>query len=322
MPQVCRCPECGQTVRLSEEQAGRVVSCANCSRKFRVAPRKAAARNESADDAPDEDYGAPPVRSRPAKSRKAARAFRWQPFLRRWLIAGGVVLTIAALTGIGGLFAEPLAIAATAICAAAVVGCLLAGTIWMVIDLGKENGGMAVCVLLVPAAGPAIAFLNKGPAQRGAVVFVSMFAPALLLGMMLLAYYPKYSGAGQQAAHAANFEDLIERMDARLTPETPVVSVTIRVASRPGALDGLEPECDSLLRRFKSYVPGSLKIDAANRQLSYQYRGDERFHKLYAFYLGSATRAFTPQQRLAEPGAPAAKQPQDAPAASTREPAP
>lgn len=288
MSRAVRCPECAAPVRRAPEQGGAVIRCPQCGARFRVA-------GGSDDDA---DLPAP---ARKPRKKSAARGGDIRPFLRRWSIACGVVLGAASVCGVGGLFSEPLAIAATAICILALIGCGVAGAIWMAIDLAQENVPWAVITVLFPAAGPVFAFQSKGPARRGAVVFVSMLAPTLLLGLMTLVFYPKYSGAGRQAAHTARWEDLMRQLDKQLQPDSPVVSVTMNVASRPGALTGLEPKCEALLRQFQCYVPGTLKIDADARLLSYQYRGHERFDSLPAFYLGSATRAFTPQPRTVPP---------------------
>jgi predicted PurR-regulated permease PerM len=173
----------------------------------------------------------------------------------------------------------------------------------MAIDLGRENVLLGVCVVLVPAVGPVVSFMKKGPAMRGAVVFVSMLAPGLLLGLMLLVFLPKYSGAGQQAVQTAKWKDLMHQLDSQVRPETPVVTVTVNVASRPGSLTGIQPKCEALLSPFKSYVKGSLKIDADTRTVTYQYRGSENFDTLIAFYLASSTGAFIPQPRI-DPAAP------------------
>jgi hypothetical protein len=125
---------------------------------------------------------------------------------------------------------------------------------------------------------------------------------SVLLGLMLLVYLPKYTGAGQRAAQTATWVDLMHKLDGQVRPETPVVTVALRVAARPGSLNGLQPGCEALLLPFKSYVPGSLKIDADARIMTYQYRGHENFKTMIAFYLSSQTGAFTPQAPI-EPGA-------------------
>lgn len=313
MSQISQCPECGTSLRTRADKAAAVVQCPRCGRKFRPSgesvgshPRRASAPDEcSPQEDADFDDEQETLQSRPRKLRntkRSARSGELQPFLRRWFIACGIVLTIATLFAVGGIFSETLAIVATVICVAAMVGCLVTGTVWTAIDLGKENLLLGISVILVPVIGPAVAFQKKGPALRGAVVLTSLIAPTLLLGLMLLVFYPQYSGAGRQAVRTAKWEDLIHRMDEQLLPETPVVTVAIRVASRPGSLEGLEPRCEALLRPFKCYVHGSLKIDADARIITYQYRGSEKFDKLFAVYLGTSTGAFIPQQRVEADG--------------------
>ena len=234
MTQISQCPECGKSLRIPDEKVAAVVKCPKCGKKFRASGESAGSHSRSG-DAPgnrreqeeasvEDDYGAPPVRSRKPKKKMSSAPGNLQPFLRRWMIACGIVLAVAALFGVGGLFSEIVAIIATGICVVAIVGCLLVGTIWMAIDLGKENVMLGVAVVLGPAVGPTLAFLKKGPALRGAVVFVSVLAPALLAGLMLLVFYPKYSGTGQQAVQTAKWEDLMRQLDSKVTPETPVVT--------------------------------------------------------------------------------------------------
>ncbi len=287
MSHICQCPECGKSLRIPDEKAAAIVKCPQCGSKFRAG-------------APHDDVEADELLPRPRKSsrKKSFKVGSLQPFLRRWLMACSIVLVVAALFGIAGLFSEVLAIVASVICVVAIISCLLAGRIWMAIDLGKDSLPLGILAFLVPIAGVIVSFQKKGPALRGAVVFVSMVAPTVLLGLMLLVFYPKYSGTGQKAAQTAKWEDLMQQLDSHVRPETPVVTVTIRVASRPGGLDNIQPQCEALLSGYKSYVPGSLKVDAPGRTLTYQYRGSENFDTMIAFYLGSKTGAFTPQGRV------------------------
>lgn len=278
-----QCPECGKSLRIPDEKAGAMVKCRTCGVKFRAAVES------------DEDVDLPPPRSRKSSRKKSAASGALQPFLRRWLIAVGVVLALTLILGIVGLSSEILALTASMVCVVTIIGCLLTGTIWMVIDLAKEDGKAALLAALMPPAGAMMSFQRKSPARRGAIVFVSMVAPTLLLGLMLLFFLPKYTGAGKRGVQTAKWEDLMRQMDSKVTPETPVVTVTVRVASNPGGLDGIEPRCEALLRPHKSYVHGSLKIDAGARLITYQYRGHENFNQMIAFYLGSSTGVFTPQ---------------------------
>ncbi len=304
MSQTSQCPECGKSLRIPEDKVTAVVKCPQCGAKFRASEtsgdgpsRRGGASGDRRvrEEAPiDDEFGALPTRSRKQTKKKSSASGSLQPFLRRWLIACGIVLAITAIIGVVGMFNEPVAITASMICIVAIIGCALAGSIWMAIDLGKESPLLAVGSLLMPAVGLVWAFQKKSPARRGAVVFVSLLAPLLLLGLLLLVFYPKYTGAGQRGVQTAKWEDLMRQMDSKVTPETPVVTVTVRVASRPGELDGIEPRCEALLRPFKCYVQDSLKIDAGARLITYQYRGSENFEQMIAFYLGSSTGAFTP----------------------------
>ena len=276
MSQVTQCPGCGKSLRISDEKLGAMLRCPQCGGKFRASSE-------------DEDE---PVAARPRK-KKPGTAHNLQPFLRRWMIACGLGLIVPVILTVIGLFSEPVGIAASAVCIVLVLGCVFAGTIWTAIDLGRVHLVSGLAVLLIPAAGPALAFLGKGPARRGAVVLLSSILPLPLMGLMVLVHSPEYRRGG-----GADFTRLMERLDDQLKPDSPVQTVTLRVASRPGSLDGLGPQCEALLSRFECYVKGSLKIDAPNRIMTYQYRGRENFHMLPAFYLGTRTRAFTPQQRV------------------------
>jgi predicted Zn finger-like uncharacterized protein len=291
MPTSQQCPKCDASLRVSSGTAAKTVKCLSCGTRFRV--------SADTDDASDDL--APPRRSR-SRTRKSSVAGHLQPFLKRWAIACGIVLSLATLLGIGGLFSEPVAIAATVVCVVAILGCMFAGTVWMAVDLGKENVLLGVAVILLPVAGPALAYHKKGPALRGAIVFVSTLAPCALVGLMLLVFLPKYAPHGTQASRTAKWEDLMHQMDKHLRPDSPTVAVTLTVASRPGELDSLEPKCEALLRRFQSYVPGSLKIEAASRKISYQYRGSENFEMMIAYYLSNATGAFIPQTKVESAG--------------------
>ncbi len=292
MPQLIHCPECGKSLRIPDERIDSIVKCPGCERKFRATEE--AASSPEADDS-DTDSEDPKTRRRRPLKNKSAGSESLQPFLRRWLVVCGIVLAVALLFGIGGLFSEPLAIIASVICVVAILGFSLGGMLWMAIDLGRDNLLLGAGVLFMPPIGLVTAYQKPGPARRGAIVYLSLLAPLTLLGLMLLVFYPMYVGAGRQSGHAAKWKDLMHQLDAKVTPTTPEVAVTVRVASNPGGLDGLEPRCEALLLPFKSYVPGSLKIDAAARQISYKYRGSENFNTMIAFYLSSATGAFTPQ---------------------------
>lgn len=197
----------------------------------------------------EDDFGAPRVRARrkPTKKKPAASG-SLQRFLRPWLIACVVVLTVAVLFAVGGLFSETLAIIASMICVVAIVGCLLAGTVWMAIDLGKENVLLGLGVLLVPVAGPAVSFAKKGPALRGAAVFMSMLAPLLLLGLMLLVFWPMYPG--RQAAQTANWEELMHPMDSQVgAPDADCDRHAARrvPSGQPGPAKPLEELCPGII---------------------------------------------------------------------------
>lgn len=317
MSRISQCSGCGKPLRIPAEKAAAVVKCPKCGIKFRPSgkptgrhPRRDLAPNDhAAQDHADFEEACETLPSHSRKSMRtkgSARSGKLQPFLGRWLIACGIVLTVATLFAVGGMFSETLAIIASVICVVAMLGCLVTGTVWTAIDLGKESILLGISVVLVPVIGPAVAFQKRGPAPRGAVVVTSMIAPTLLLGLLLLVYYPKYTGAGQQTVRTAKWDDLMRRMDDQVVPETQVATVTIRVASRPGSLEGIEPKCEVLLTPFRSYVQGSLKVDAGTRTITYQYRGSERFDKLIAFYLGSSTGAFIPQDRVDPEDAPTA----------------
>lgn len=289
MPFSCQCPECGKLLKIPDEKSGAMVKCPECSGKFRA----------EADELPE----AAPMAARQKKSsrKKSVSSGAFPAFLNRWLIATGIVMALVVVLGVIGLSSEPAALAASLICVAAILGCVFGGVVWMVIDLAREDRQTAMMAAFFPPIGVMKSFQQKGPSQRGATVFLTMLIPTVVLGLMLLVFYPKYVGEGRRAAQAGNWQNLMNQLDSKVGPDSPVVSATIKVASNPGSLTGLEPRCEELLRPHKSYVQGSLKIDEAARTISYQYRGDKMFDQMIAFYLGSATGAFTPQGRVEAP---------------------
>lgn len=324
MSRIHHCPGCRAALRVPEAKVGKVVACPACGTKSRAS----AIAGDGADtdgaanagSAPLRQVAAPPRRGRAGMAKPATGRATLRPFLQRWLTACGGVLAVAALLGAAGLVWEPPAMAASLICCAAIVCCTLAGTVWMAVDFGRGNVPLGLAVLLMPPIGIGLAFRDRGPARRGAVVYASSLAPAALLGLMLLAFLPRYTGAGQRAAQADGWEDLILQLDGRLRPDTPTVSVTYSVASRPGEMNGLGQEGERLLSRFKCYVPGSFAVDAGAGTIAYQYRGPEQFEALFAFYLSSATGAFFPQHRVGADGAPAIPEGQPAPLAPAESP--
>lgn len=282
------CPECAKSLRVSDEKANSMVKCPQCGAKFR-------ATDDSSDSSDGDDHLARPNRSRKGTKSKSSTFGGLQPFLHRWLMVCAISSALIVVVALGGLFSEILAISASLMCVAAILVCSLVGSIWMAVDLGKESIALALSSVVMPPVGLVTAFQNRSPARRGAIVFASMLVPTILLGLMLLVFYPKYAAPRQRGAQSNNWENLIHQMDNQMTAETPVVTAKLTVAARPGSLDGLQPQCEVLLQQFKSYVTGSLKIDVAARTITYQYRGSDKFESLLAFYLGSKTGAFIPQ---------------------------
>jgi DNA-directed RNA polymerase subunit RPC12/RpoP len=305
MSSIHRCPGCGRALRVRQEKVGKVVACPACGARSRVSGDASAIQSSVRGGSDAGGVPALPGGLRSASKKKSKSAKTMQPFLRRWFTACGAVLGIAAVLGFAGLFWEPPALAASFICVVAILVCALAGTIWMVVDFGRRSVPLGIAVFLLPPIGLGLAFRDKGPARRGATVYASAIAPLLLLGLMLLAFLPRYTSEGRRAADANRWENLIRRMDDQLQPDTPTVSVTYSVSSQPGGLEGLEPIAESALSQFRCYVRGSFKADASARTISYAYRGRENFDGLFAFYLSSETGTFFPQQRLNAGGAPA-----------------
>ncbi|MEW4528058.1 MJ0042-type zinc finger domain-containing protein [Maioricimonas sp. JC845] len=296
MSQVCQCPQCSARLRIPDAKRGQAVKCPKCGTRFRAGQEPQDELDEPwlDDDLSADDYGElPDVPQRKAK-KKTRRSGDLQPFLRQWLTACGVIAAVTILLAIGGLFSEPVAIAATAICVVWSIGCVLGGHIWIAIDLGKESALKAIAAMFVPFYALATS-MQKRPPMKGGIVIVSVVAPTILLGLMLLVFRPMYVGDAKQAARARNWKSMIHRMESNTPADAPVVTARFRVASRPGSLDNLQPRCEQLLSQFDSYVPGSLQIDAANRIIGYQYRGPKQFDRLFAMYLGSETKAFIPQ---------------------------
>lgn len=290
MSHVTQCPACSKSLRLPEEKVGTTVRCPSCGEKFRA---------REVEQEPEEHE----PRTARLRSRKSTGTGSLSRFLRPWLIACGGFMALALILTVAGIFSEPMALVASFFCIAGILGCILAGTIWTAIDLGRESLPHALLVICFPAAGPILAFQKKGPALRGAVVFASSVAPLLLVGLILLTLRPLHQGQGPWG-RTAKWGNLVRQMDARVKPDTPVLEATIHVASRPGSLDGIEPRCESLLTQFKCYVPGSLRINAPAREISYKYRGEKQFESLLAWYLSSSTGLFTPQMPVAPTPAP------------------
>ncbi|MFG0333921.1 MAG: MJ0042-type zinc finger domain-containing protein [Maioricimonas sp. JB049] len=299
MSDVQLCPQCQARLRIPDEKAGQSVKCPKCGTRFRAGSNTSQDEFDEPwmqDDRGDDQYGELPGAPQRKAGKTPRRTGNLQPFLRRWLIACGILAAISILLAVGGLFSEPVAIAATAVCVVWSIGCILGGHIWIAIELGRESALKALAAMTVPFYALVTAMQRKPP-LKGGVVMGSVVAPTVLLGLMMLVFGPMYTGEGQRAARARSWDDMIRRMESNTPVDAPIVAATIYVASRPGSLDNLQPRGERLLSRFDSYVPGSLQIDAANRTIRYEYRGPERFEKLYALYLASETGAFVVDSR-------------------------
>ncbi|QDU36840.1 hypothetical protein Mal4_11400 [Maioricimonas rarisocia] len=299
MSHVNQCPQCQARLRIPEERAGQAVKCPKCGTRFRTEgkpPQEEFDEPWLEDDFGDEEYGDLPDVPQKKTKKKPRRTGSLQPFLRQWLTACAILAAVSILLAVGGLFSEPVAIAATAVCIVWSLGCILGGHFWIAIELGKESALKALAALTVPFYALATAMSRKPP-MKGGIVMASVIAPTVLLGLMMLAFKPMYTGEGRRAARARSWDDMIHRMESNTPANASIVNATVYVASRPGSLDNLQPRAEQLLTRFDSYVPGSLQIDAANRTIRYQYRGSKRFEKLYALYLSSETGAFVVDSR-------------------------
>ncbi len=159
------CPECGKGLRVPDSKRGAVVRCPGCKEKFRIPDLE-----ESRTRRPDRSEGprrrrsgsddvASAGRRRPKPD--AAEKFDTRGFIKRLFPIHAVVLGLAVLLVIGGFFSRYSSLAAAGLLVVAAVGCIIAGRIWMAIDIGRKSVGLGIAALLVPAVGVAISFRDR-----------------------------------------------------------------------------------------------------------------------------------------------------------------
>lgn len=190
--------------------------------------------------------------------------------------------------------------AASLVAALTIIGFVIAGRIWMAIDLGKDSIFLGLAALIIPLVGLAVSFRDRGPSLRGAMTLVSGFAQIVPLGLAVLLFAPDSSGqsafgprASSPAMDPDSWADLIVKSEASLKNDTPTVTVNGRITSRrPDSVEDLAARGDALLSRFRSYETGSLVVDVSERRLTLRYRGEARHRNAYLYYVGLSTNNF------------------------------
>lgn len=200
-------------------------------------------------------------------------------------------MAIATLLSLGGLYSQNVALGVAIMLVVACLIMAVVGRTWMSLDIGKENTLLGVASFFIPLVGVAISARDKGPSLRGAIVYGSLIAPALL-GVIVAQTFGPGSG-GRRAAdavdRAARAKGFIQQLELGIADDAPVNSSTLKVLMLPRERAGLEAEYEALLTEFPSYVRGSLSLDTQNRTVTLQYRGPERISRAYAGYLGYST---------------------------------
>ena len=308
MSQIHKCPECGKGLKIPDSKRGAVVRCPACKSKFRVpeldSPQerrrsKVAGQRKASRPASDDPYAVPTIKKRSTRCRKRTADGQVNPkdFAKKLLVPHGIVLSISALLIVGGFFSEYSALAASGLLIIAVLTCILAGRIWMAVDIGKTSVGMGIAALLVPLVGLVISFRDKGPSLRGALTLVSSFMYVLPLGLVLLLFAPNSSGraafgprAPSKAMSPETWAERVETYQETLTDNSPVITFSGTAMGRaPGAIEDLATRGDSLLSRFQGYVKGSFSVDTTQRTVTFQFRGKEQHKTAYGFYVGLST---------------------------------
>ncbi|MFK7817085.1 MAG: hypothetical protein AB8G99_00075 [Planctomycetaceae bacterium] len=298
-----RCPKCDKGLKVPESKRGAVVRCPGCKAKFRV-PDRVPSRSRDGSKRKPLPSRAPASRRSSGKpnsrSKKTDGQLDAKQFLRKLVLPLGVVLGIAVLLIIGGFFSEYSSLAASGLLIVAAIGCIVAGRIWMAIDLGKDSVGIGIAALLVPLVGLVVSFRDKGRSLRGAIVLMSSLVFIPLLGLTVLLFAPDANGrpafgprAPSKAMNPEAWADRIEDWEENLAADAPVISASATVSPRgPAALEDLAARGDALLSRFDSYVSGSFSADIRQREVRFQFRGEESRKNAYAYFVGLSTNNF------------------------------
>lgn len=271
MAQAISCPHCQKSLRVPDDKIGARVKCPACGQPFRV-------ELPTADNEFDELLESEP----PPLARTAQRATRGaasdsgypiKPFLKTWGTILGGIIALAVVIGLVGLAAEPAAMVSTGICVAAIIGCVAVGRIWMSIDLGREVVWKGLVSFFVPLVGLALTMKQRGPSMRGAVVYLSALAPAVVGLGLLLMFKPLYTAEGRAAARAETAEDRLRQLESRVDLSEPAESVTYSISGRLDDAGSIAGEIERLLSDYPMYVAGSARLDVSARTLTIEARG-------------------------------------------------
>lgn len=315
-----QCPHCQTKMKIPEGGSGGAFRCPQCRQIIRApgsqsakSPREsqpAAAKQQSIPSIPEKASVAPspfasgsrvrsPTRQPQAFATPATQANRaapLQPFLVKWAILAGAVLGVLLIIGLLGLVWEPVAITAIGLCLFAILGCLLAGQVWMAIATGKENPLLGVAAFFVPLIAIVVAFVHKGSALRGFVVYMTSFVPMGLSLVLLLLYMPLYSAEGRAAARSAASADrqtrlleIIQRSEKNVDPTAPISTARFTLLSPLGQSSQLQSQADAVLRQCDNYVPGSFQLDPDTKSVTFQFRGPDTLSSQYRLLVSMAT---------------------------------
>lgn len=310
MSQNVRCPECGTVLRVPDSPAGALFRCPKCSKSLRLGRASApAAPLPSAASSSAQPASAIPPGSAPAGARRAAAASAsplaaaasdappLRPFLVRWAIGLGSAAALLVVLGLGGLFAEPLAIAATIVMIVAMVACLFVGLVWMTIAAARQHVMLGVAVFFVPMVGLVLAIIQRGRIVRGALVYVSCVLPAILCVAFLAAYQSRYTAEGRTAARTAKLDEdrpdleaMIRRTESGVAAGAPLATARFRYIQRGPEAPITVAEAEAILSPFEHYVDGSFRIDEQARTVEFDYHGPPRLAAQYRLMLYNRTQ--------------------------------
>ena len=299
------CPHCEKGLKIPPEKRGKLVRCPVCKEKFRVPGGK----SERPQEARPQRTRTQQTRSQPNRKRSRRTGARSRKsetlditgFVKKLVLPSGIVLGLATLLIIGGFFSEYSGLAASGLLILATVVAIALGRIWMAMDVGKAKGWpIGLAAMFVPLVGLVISFKEKGPSLRGAITFLSSLLFLLPLGLTVLLFAPDANGrpafgprAPSKAMTPEAWADRIVAAEEKVTPDSPVVSVTASITSRgAGSVQDLASRGESLLAQFDSYVAGSLSVDDSSRELTFQYRGQDHHKNAYCFFVGLSTNNF------------------------------
>ncbi len=222
-----------------------------------------------------------------------------KPFLVRLGIGIGIVCALILVTGIGGLFSEPVAIGSSIIGLIATVGLVAAALVWFVVIAFKENTVLGVATIFVPLLWSYCLAKNLRHSQLAIALLISALIPAVLTLAEAEFFKARYSTAGKSAARARqwaknadNMVKLIREQEAREPPTGQPRAATYKFSMRLKEPARFLSEGERGLSQFSGYVKGSLALDETQNRMTFQHRGSDGLEQKYRLYLAFETNTF------------------------------